>query len=77
MCITPANITDNQGFKHVCPNGGAVYGNKGYCLEDSQRAAKSKNLDLVAIKKNNMNDKNRDLNRWVYCDLKPLRTCVF
>ena len=42
VSVTPANLTDNKGFKHVCPNDGAVYADKGYCLEDSQRAAKIK-----------------------------------
>ena len=65
VAVTPANVTDNKGFKHVCPNDGAVYADKGYCLEDSHRAAKIKNVHLVAIKKNNMKDKNKDLDRWV------------
>ncbi len=57
-------LLDNpQGFKHVCANGEAAYGNKGYCLEASQRVAKSKNVNLVAIKKNNIKDKNRNLGR--------------
>ena len=33
IAITPANITDAQGLQHVCPRGGAVYGDKGYCVE--------------------------------------------
>ena len=65
VAVTPANVTDNKGFKHVCPNEGAVYADKGYCLEDSQKAATMKNVHLVAIKKNNMKDKNKDLDRWV------------
>ena len=64
VAVTPANVTDNKGFKHVCPKDGAVYADKGYCLEDSHRAAKIKNVHLVAIKKNNMKDKNKDLDRW-------------
>ncbi len=36
VAVTPANITDNQGFKHVYPNGGATYADKGYCLENLQ-----------------------------------------
>ncbi len=36
VAVTVANITNNQGFKHVCPNSGTTaYANKGYCLEDS------------------------------------------
>lgn len=30
VAVTPANVTDNKGFKHVCPNDGAVYADKGY-----------------------------------------------
>lgn len=65
VAVTPANVTDNKGFKHVCPKGGAVYADKGYCLEDSQRVSKIKSVHLVAIKKNNMKGKNKDLDRWV------------
>ena len=65
MLLRLANITDNKGFKHICPGSGAVYADKGYCLEDSQKTAKIKNVHLVAIKKNNMKEKNKDLDRWV------------
>ncbi len=40
-------------------------------MEDSQRASKSKNVYLVAIKKNNMKDKNRDLDRWITVIQRP------
>lgn len=64
IAITPANLTDAQGLKHVAPNAGAVYADKGYCTKHSKRAAKIKGLHLAAIKNNNMKDKNRDLDRW-------------
>ena len=31
IAITPANVTDAQGMKHVCPSQGAIYADKGYC----------------------------------------------
>jgi IS5 family transposase len=65
VAITPANLTDAQGFRHVCPNGGAVYADKGYCKKPSIIAAKRKNVHLAAIKNNNMRGKNRDLDRWI------------
>jgi len=65
VAITPANLTDAQGFRHVCPNGGAVYADKGYCKKPSIIAAKCKNVHLAAIKNNNMRGKNRDLDRWI------------
>jgi len=65
VAVTPGNITDNQGFKHVCPNGGAVYADKGYPLRESKNAAARRGVHLAAIKKNNMEGKNRDLDRWI------------
>lgn len=65
IAVTPANVTDANGFKHVCPNDGAVYTDKGYCVKPSKQAAKRKGVHLAAIKKNNMQGKNRDLDRWV------------
>ncbi len=29
VSITPANITDGQGFKNICPNNGSIYADKG------------------------------------------------
>ena len=65
VAVTPANLTDGKGFKHVCPDSGAVYADKGYCIKPAVLAAQRKNIHLAAIKKNNMNSKNRDLDRWV------------
>ena len=42
VAITLPNIRDAQGFKHVCPNGGAVYADKGYCTKPASIAAASK-----------------------------------
>lgn len=64
VAITPANVTDAQGMKHVCPNQGAAYADKGYCLEPSRKAAAKRGVHLAAIKKNNMKDKNKDLDRF-------------
>ncbi len=64
VAITPANITDSQGFKHVCPKQGAVYADKGYCTAPAKLAAIAKGVHLGAIKKNNMKDKNFDLDKY-------------
>lgn len=60
VAITPANITDGAGLKHVLPASGEVYADKGYCGNKATNIAKAKNVFLRAIKKNNMNNKNRD-----------------
>ncbi|WP_341750118.1 transposase [Candidatus Tisiphia endosymbiont of Sialis lutaria] len=64
VAITQANKTDAQGFKHVCPSQGAVYADKGYCTFPAKIIAASKGVHLGAVKKNNMKDKNFDLDKY-------------
>lgn len=64
VAVTPANIIDAEGLKHVCPDQGAVYGDKGYCTAPAKTAAAKKGVHLAAIKNNNMKDKNKDQDRW-------------
>lgn len=64
VAITPANVTDAQGLKHICPSQGAIYADKGYCTSPARQAAARKGCHLAAIKKNNMKDKNADQDRW-------------
>ena len=64
VAVTPANLTDAQGMKHVCPHQGAIYADKGYCTSPAKQAAARKGCHLAAIKKNNMKDKNADQDRW-------------
>ena len=65
VAITPANVTDANGFKHVCPKQGAAYADKGYCVGDAPRHARQRGVHLAAITKNNMKDKNKDKDRWI------------
>ena len=65
VSVTPANLPDAKGFKHVCPSSGAVYADKGYCIKPSVMEAKRRGVHLAAIKKNNMQGKNKDLDRWL------------
>ncbi len=71
VSVTPANIPDAKGLKSVCPNQGAVYADKAYCGKKSKRYAARRNCHLAAIKKNNMKDKNRDLDRWISAIRSP------
>ena len=65
VAVTPANVPDAKGYKNVCPNQGATYADKGYCTKEVNREAKRKGCHLRAIKKNNMKDKNKDLDCWI------------
>jgi transposase, IS5 family len=76
VAVTPANVTDAQGLKHVCPNQGAAYTDKGYCIQPARTIAARKGCHLAAIKKNNMKDKNRDKDRW-YSQLRAPYERVF
>ena len=58
-------MTDAHGFQHVCPNGGAVYADKGYSLNPVKITLKRKGCHDGTIKKNNMKGKNRDKDRWL------------
>lgn len=64
VAITPANVTDAKGFKYVCPNQGATYLDKGYCIKPAVQVAKAKGVHLAAVKKNNMIGKNFDLDKY-------------
>jgi IS5 family transposase len=76
VAITEANLTDAKGFKHVCPNEGAVYSDKGYCVKPSVITAKRKGVHLAAIKKNNMKGKNSDFDKY-YSRLRAPYESVF
>ena len=65
MAATPANIDDAKGLRHVCPDQGAVFADKGYCTAPAQKEIKRKGCHSAAIKKNNMMGKNRDKDRWI------------
>jgi IS5 family transposase len=64
VAVTSAEVTDAQGFGHICPQGGAVYADKGYCIPPATTAAKANHCHLAAVKRNNMKGKNKDKDRW-------------
>ena len=65
IAVTPANIPDEQGFKHICPRyGEMVFGDKSYCLKPALLEMKKRSCYSAAILKNNMATKNKDLDRW-------------
>ncbi|WCR57093.1 transposase [Rickettsia asembonensis] len=64
VAVTPANVTDSKGFKHVMPHSGATYVDKAYCTKPVKDAATRKGVHLCAVKRNNMQDKNFDLDKY-------------
>src|SRR3546814_735995 len=58
VAITPANVTEAQSLKHICPQGGMVIADKAYCVREAQTTMRAKGCHSGAILKNNMKQKN-------------------
>lgn len=58
VAVTPANVSDGKGLKHICPKEGMVIGDKAYCVEEAQRIVKANRCHSGAILKNNMKQKD-------------------
>lgn len=65
IASTSAEVSDAAGLKHDCPNGGAAYADKGYCINPSKRTLKRKACHNATIKKNHRKGKNKDKDRWL------------
>ena len=63
VAVTPANVADADGVKHILPKSGAVTGDKGYV--GAIREILRHGLHPMIIKRKNMKDKNADLDRWL------------
>jgi IS5 family transposase len=63
VAITPANITDADGAKHVMPRDGAACCDKGYIGAIPEMLRRG--VHPMVIKRNNMKEKNADLDRWI------------
>lgn len=63
VAVTLANVTDADGAKHVMPRSGAVCTDKGYVGAISEMLRRG--VHPMVIKRNNMKDKNADLDRWL------------
>jgi len=61
--VTPANVADSDGASPILPESGAVLGDKGYVGAISEIL--SRGLHPMIIKRNNMKDKNTELDRWI------------
>jgi len=63
VAVTPANVTDAEGARHVLPKSGATVGDKGYI--GAVKEMLRRGLHPMVIKRNNMKDKNVDLDKWI------------
>ena len=63
--LVPANVHDSRTVRGVCPGGGALYGDKGFCGKRSEKEAQKRFCSPRFIKRNNMIEKNFDLDRYL------------
>lgn len=63
--VTPANKTDAESFELVCPDGGMVFADKGYCGEAVNQVLLEKRCHSGVIKRNNMVGKDFRRDRWL------------
>ena len=63
VAVTPANITDAEGMKHVCPKSGMIIADKGYV--GAINTIHRKGAHPAVILRNNMKNKNVDKDRWL------------
>lgn len=71
IAATSAEVTDAEGLAHVCPNGGAVFADKGYCVNPAKSTLKRKGCHDATIKKNNMKGKDRNKDGWLSAMRSP------
>ena len=71
VAATSAEVTDADGLARVCPNGGAVFGDKGYCVDPAKTTLKRKGCHNATIKKNNMKDKDYRKDGWLSAMRSP------
>jgi IS5 family transposase len=65
VAVTPANVSDHKGLRHICPRQGYVLGDKGYSPKESQNEIKRRGCHSGVILKDNMKEKDRDKDRWL------------
>lgn len=65
VAVTPANVPDWEGFRHICPETGMIFADKAYGLAPAQMEMKAHGCHSGAILRGNMKGKDWDKDRWL------------
>lgn len=65
VAATTAKVTDAKALKYICPKGGMVIADKGYCTNDAAKIMAINDCHNGAIKKNNMKLKNHQKDNFI------------
>jgi IS5 family transposase len=63
--VTPANVSDHRVLAEICPAGGMVFADKGYCGQEAQKILAARGCHSGVIMKKNMKGKDIDKDRWL------------
>lgn len=64
LMVTPANVLDFQVLQTICPQNCMVFTDKLYDCKKADLILQLNNCRAATIRKNNNQNKNRDLDRW-------------
>lgn len=65
VAVTPANVSDADGLRNVCPVEGMILADKAYCVQEAQKTMKANSCHSGAILKNNMQGKDKRKDKWI------------
>jgi len=65
VVVTPANVPDAKVIERICPNGGMVFGDKGYSTKAVEAVLEAKGCHSGIIRKNNDPKKNKEKDIWL------------
>lgn len=65
VAVTPANVEDTKGARHVLPRSGMVFGDKAYGVGESKKEMARRGLHSGAILKRSAKGKDPDKDRWL------------
>jgi len=71
VSATSADVTDAAGLEDICPEGGAVFGDKGYCVNPAKETLKRKGCHNATIKKATMKGKDHRKDGWLSAMRSP------
>jgi len=64
LAVTPANVLDFEALPDIAPKDAMVFTDKLYDCKKADAVLKANHCHVATIRKNNNQNKNRDLDRW-------------
>lgn len=65
VAVTPANVSDGEALRHICPKESVVLADKGYCGRKPSYTMEKNGCINKAILKNTMKNKDFKRDSWI------------